>query len=101
MVEAKVAELQEYLQLAQKFSQTTQNVSDSMVRELVETKLRELERIWEEVGHDIQMINFLVDKIRSNIQEALHSSESAEWCLQGEIDDYIHTFKAQTDKING
>ena len=63
-----------------------------MVRELFESKLTELERVWEEVGHDVQMINFLVDKIRSNIEEALNTSENPAGCLQGQIDDFMETF---------
>ena len=63
-----------------------------MIRELVESKLTELERVWEEVGHDLQMINFLVDKIRRNIEEALKTSENPAGCLHGQIDEFMEMF---------
>lgn len=87
-----VEELNEYLELVQKLSQKTPTMSSKMVCRLVEQKLQDLERLWEEVEEDLGVINQLVAKIRSKIEESIASVENPGGCLTASVDDFISTF---------
>mmetsp|Transcript_14915 Transcript_14915/g.20217 ORF Transcript_14915/g.20217 Transcript_14915/m.20217 type:complete len:111 (+) Transcript_14915:25-357(+) len=99
MVEADVNELENFLKLATELGAKAPIVSGQTMYKLVKKKQGELEDLWLELTHDLDYIKNLIASIRRKVSDSLSSSDNFRGFLQGDVDDYLETYEAQSAKI--